>query len=444
MKLASYNIRGLGSKIKKREIRELIQKQMIDLCLIQETKMENFSDSDLRSIWGSEKFDFARKQAEGRLGGIISIWNPMIFSSLSQWDIPGALIVNGKWMSNNLLGCIINVYAFQILSDRELLWDSLGMVIRQNCDSCICIAGDFNTIRYDFERVGRGLQFSYRDILAFDNFIRANDLVEIRLQGRNFTWYQPNGQCKTKLNRFLVNEKWLEVWPHSKANGLQWSISDHCPILLETKWVDWGPKPFCFLNAWTSHKDFEKVVKESWDRSGIFGWKSFVFKEKLKKLKGDLKKWNSSTFGLIEVNIKNLKDEIQTWDAIDDSFGLEEGELIKRNKAATNLILQLKNRDSILSQKSRARWLADGDVNSIFFHKVIKGRRLKNEISGLWNNNRWIDDPTEVKNMVKAFFQAQFQSSPRVRPLLPKNFVQKKIPDNYREWLDSPFHRGGD
>ncbi|XP_057792009.1 uncharacterized protein LOC131008911 [Salvia miltiorrhiza] len=263
MKMVSYNIRGLGSKIKKRELRELLQKQKIDFCFIQETKMENFSNCDLKGIWGSDCFDFARRQAEGRSGGILSIWNPALFSKSSHWDLPGALIVNGKWISENLNGCLINIYAPQCFNARETLWDSLGVVVRQNRDSSICIAGDFNSIRYESERVGRGTQFSTRDLNAFDNFIRANDLTEIRLQGRSFTWYQPNGQCKTKLDRFLVNEKWLDQWPHSKVRGLQRTISDHCPILLETKAVDWGPKPFRFINAWTSHKDFEKVVHDS-------------------------------------------------------------------------------------------------------------------------------------------------------------------------------------
>ncbi|XP_057779792.1 uncharacterized protein LOC130998391 [Salvia miltiorrhiza] len=209
--MVSYNIRGLGSKIKKREVRELIQKQKIDFCFLQETKMENINEFDLKSIWGTDSVGFARRQADGRSGGILSMWNPAIFSSSSQWDISGALIVNGRWAAGNINGCFINVYAPQNLIDKEALWDYLGGVVCQNRVSPICIAGDFNSIRFGNERVGRGSQFSTRDMQAFDNFIRANDLVEIRLQGRTFTWYQPNGQCKSKLDRFLVNDKWLEV-----------------------------------------------------------------------------------------------------------------------------------------------------------------------------------------------------------------------------------------
>ncbi|XP_057808850.1 uncharacterized protein LOC131023324 [Salvia miltiorrhiza] len=293
MKALSYNIRGLGSKIKKREIREIIQKQEIDVVFLQETKMGQLSEPDLKSIWGTEAVEFANRQAEGRSGGILTLWNPAKFSCSSQWNGEGALFVNGIWLSGNFPCVLINVYASQMLKDREELWDRIGLVVKQNRDSCVCVAGDFNSVRTESDRVGRGTQFSSRDIQVFDNFIRGNELEEIRLQGRKFTWYQPQGLCKTKLDRFMVNDKWVSIWPNSKARGLPRSVLDHCPILMETKVVDWGPKPFRFINAWMNHPNFDKIVEDSWQKSGISGWSCFVFKEKLKRLKEDLKRWNS-------------------------------------------------------------------------------------------------------------------------------------------------------
>ncbi|XP_057793237.1 uncharacterized protein LOC131009849 [Salvia miltiorrhiza] len=232
-------------------------------------------------------------KAEGRPGGILTVWNPSRFACSSHWDIPGALIVNGRWNP-----------------DREELWNSIGLVVDQNRESCVCIGGDFNSVRSRSERMGRGSHFSARDIQSFDCFIRGNGLVDVRLQGRNFTWYQPQGLCKSKLDRFLVNEKWVSVEPQTKVRGLHRTVSDHCPILLETNYVDWGPKPFRFINAWVNHPDFERVVRESWNRNDFSGWKCYVFKEKLKRLKEDLKKWNKESFGSIDQNLEKLKTEI--------------------------------------------------------------------------------------------------------------------------------------
>ncbi|XP_057803588.1 uncharacterized protein LOC131018916 [Salvia miltiorrhiza] len=294
--------------------------------------MGKINDTDLKLIWGSDNVGVAERQADG-----------------------------------NVDCCLVNIYAPQSFSDGVVLWDQISLVVEQNKDLCVCVVGDFNSIRNGSERVGRGSQFQFTDVQSFDSFIRNNNLVELPLQDRKFTWYQPQGQCKTKLDRFLVNDKWLDYWSHSKVRGLQRSVSDHVPILLETKAVFWGPKPFRFLNAWTNHQSFEQVVRESWQKSGITGWSCYVFKEKMKRLKEDLRKWNKSTFGHVEENVIQLKDQIMKWDAIDDALGLDEEEAIKRNEAEADLIIQLNNRDSLLAQKSRVRWIKEEDVNSSVF-----------------------------------------------------------------------------
>lgn len=40
MKLISYNIRGLGGKVKKKEIQKLVREQKPNMLCVQETKME--------------------------------------------------------------------------------------------------------------------------------------------------------------------------------------------------------------------------------------------------------------------------------------------------------------------------------------------------------------------------------------------------------------------
>ncbi|KAL8503366.1 hypothetical protein ACS0TY_022197 [Phlomoides rotata] len=61
---------------------------------------------------------------------------------------------------------------------------------------------------------------------------------------RSFTWYRSDGMCKSRIDRAMINSKW-----------------------------------------------------NSYD---INGWGGYVLKEKLKKLKGDLKQWNNEVFGTLE------------------------------------------------------------------------------------------------------------------------------------------------
>lgn len=169
MKLLSYNIRGLGSRIKKEEIRELVRRHNFAFCCIQESKLEHCDDLICRALWGNGNFGWIARDAVGRSGGIISIWNSDLFSCLSAWHMEGAIIVNGLWGSNRIQCCVINVYAPCDLSVKRDLWDRLGCIVSQYSDSCLCIAGDFNAVRRASERAGRGSAVNRREISEFDN-----------------------------------------------------------------------------------------------------------------------------------------------------------------------------------------------------------------------------------------------------------------------------------
>lgn len=91
-----------------------------------------------------------------------------------------------------------------------------------------------------------------------------------------------------------------------------------------------------------------------WREEGIVGWVSYVFKEKLKRLKETLKGWNKSQFGMIDRKIDSLQEEIHSLDLKDDSLGLTEEEAIKRSEVAVQLLLQLNNRKYMLAQKAKS------------------------------------------------------------------------------------------
>lgn len=57
------------------------------------------------------------------------------------------------------------------------------------------------------------------DIEAFDNFVRDNNLFDLPLHGRSFTCYKPDGSCKSRIDRMLVNYMWFSSWPNSSLKG---------------------------------------------------------------------------------------------------------------------------------------------------------------------------------------------------------------------------------
>ena len=133
---------------------------------------------------------------------------------------------------------------------------------------------------------------------------------------RKFTWFRPDGTARSKLDRFLVSPKWIAKWPRSTQFVLDRNFSDHCPILLRYKYVDWGPKSFKILDCWFLDSSFRLVVQECWASNQQWGWGGYVLKEKIKSLKQWLKVWNKEQFGhtlkkvkKIEANLNKLEEE---------------------------------------------------------------------------------------------------------------------------------------
>lgn len=170
---------------------------------------------------------------------MISVWNSDKFLVSSQWYMEGAVVVNGVWVENDTTCCIVNVYAPCLADAKRDLWDRIEMVVSQNSDVCTCVIGDFNSIAGEGERVGIAEFSSRMEICAFIDFIRNSGLLDLDIHGRKFTWYRANGTCKIRIDRAMINDKWLEKWPCSFLRGLPRTVSDHCAIVVDTKSTEW-------------------------------------------------------------------------------------------------------------------------------------------------------------------------------------------------------------
>lgn len=439
MKIGSMNVRGLGCDAKKDDVAIFLMKNNLDFCCLQETKMASFSDHDGRRIWKDKDFGWCAEGAVGRSGGILTCWDARKFTCLSAWNLGGAVIINGWWEATREEIYIINVYAPCCRDGKRRLWDSLGLVLSQSSRVAACLIGDFNSILDSGERSGSGWRMSSREISEFKNFVEENSLQDLGLQGRKYTWYRSNGKCKSRIDRALINDKWAETWSNSGLRGLPRTISDHCAIIMQTKHEDWGAKPFRFVNAWLSHPQFREVVEKSWREGGLAGWGGYVVKEKLKRLKEDLKRWNRDHFGHIDNKIQAVREEIQKLDECDDKEELSDEGAARRREASAQLILHMNNRRSLLAQKARIRWLREGDVNSKIFHKAIQQRRVANGITGLEVDGLWCEEPLAVKAAIKGFFKSQFGKKEANMVEMPTDLFESRLDEAEGELLTREF-----
>eukprot|EP00256_Glycine_max_P032671 XP_006577560.1 uncharacterized protein LOC102665607 [Glycine max] len=243
------------------------------------------------------------------------------------------------------------------------------------------------------------------------------NLIDPPLHGNKFTYFCSDGIAASRLDRFLVSDGIMNLWQEKGQRVGKRDIYDHCPIWLECSNLNWGPKPFRFNNCWLEHDDFKSFIVEEWKKIQITGRKAYVIKEKLKIIRESLKKWNKEVFGWLDLNIENIVAEMNKLDR-----GIEEGcnlnEVVKKKEAKALFWQQLMMKESLLKQKSRLRWIKEGDYNTKFFHSCLQDRRRKNQILSLQVEGRCVEQVGEVKMEVRRFFEEGFKEASFSRPVL--------------------------
>nr|GEZ81811.1 RNA-directed DNA polymerase, eukaryota [Tanacetum cinerariifolium] len=99
-----------------------------------------------------------------------------------------------------------------------------------NFDAIVSQSLDFNEVRRTEERWGS--TFNVYGARDFNQFITSFGLVEVQFEGYSYTWAHPSAYKMSKLDRFLVSDGFLSLFPHTSAVCLDRHLSDHRPILL--------------------------------------------------------------------------------------------------------------------------------------------------------------------------------------------------------------------
>ncbi|KAH1238295.1 Transposon TX1 uncharacterized protein [Glycine max] len=314
---------------------------------------------------------------------------------------------------------VVNIYAPCDLAGKRLMWDDLKQMRASKPPGIWCFMGDFNSIRNQDERFS--LSQSRADPLSiseFNSWIAEMELQEIKCIGSTYTWIRPNARVKSRLDRFLVSDQWLLSWPDSSHYTLPRDFSDHCPIILQTKKVDWGPKPFRVADWWLHQKGYQRVVREAWRADQQPGWGGILLKNKLRMLKLSIKQWSKEFGNISSKEIHRIQQKLNAVEDIAATRPLSEEEINNRHSLQQQLWEVSTAYESLLRQKSRSRWLQEGDNNTAYFHKVINSRRNYNSIQGILIEGRWVQQPEEVKAEAVKFFLKRFSEQNCYRPTL--------------------------
>jgi len=111
MKIVSWNVRGLGSVEKRREVCNLVREKQPFLLCVQETKLSVVDATVCKSIWGDVHADFSFQSSVGASGGIVTMWDVQEVEVWSSMSFNHVLVVLGRFVKSGEEFVLFNVYA---------------------------------------------------------------------------------------------------------------------------------------------------------------------------------------------------------------------------------------------------------------------------------------------------------------------------------------------
>ncbi|GAU35182.1 hypothetical protein TSUD_319920 [Trifolium subterraneum] len=304
------------------------------------------------------------------------------------------------------------VYASPREQERGETWNKLRQ-LAANINESWLMVGDFNEIASPEEKKG-GVQVDIKKCQQFNSWIYECNLLEVTTAASKFTWRGPKWNERNrifkKLDRILCNINWRLKYHEGFAKVLPRVQSDHHPIIV---FIEGEPnigrdRPFRFEAAWFCHEKFHSFLKDKWGEE-----RELI--HQLYNLTPHLKEWNKDTFDNI---FKRKKELLARLNVIQRSANYGYSSFLDslEKELQEQLAVTLYQEECLWFQKSRGRWIADGDRNTKYYHSKTIVRRRRNKIISLRNEEgEWVDEQDSLRNMVRTFYTNLYKEDQPIR-----------------------------
>ncbi|XP_074277992.1 uncharacterized protein LOC141601597 [Silene latifolia] len=357
-----WNIRGLNSPSKQISIKNFLHHHQIRLFGLLETKVKPLSLKTVKNNLCNSWCITTNTQFH-KGGRVWILWNPTTFTvQILQYNAQFIHLLAMDLEPRSQFSLTM-VYAFNGTQERKELWNKLCQIKNQTQG-----LGDHNT---------------EEEIEDFTTCVDECEVLDCPASGSLFTWCNkqgPSTRVYSRLDRVLVNQRWLLDHPQAYAHFYCEGTFDHTPCVVQNQ-CDGHKKrrSFKYFNMWSQSIDFKDCVQEHWSKNWP-GTKMYNLVHKFKYLKGPLKNLNKNDFHDVENNAARARMYLES---IQEKLRLEpqNPKLIQMEIEAASSVRFLEDACyDFLVQKSKVTWVDKGDSNTRYFHSVIKTRQVRSKV----------------------------------------------------------------
>ena len=417
-----WNIRGLNSLSRQRFLRSWMgkNKPIIGGVLETHVSVEN-AQQVFNGAFPGWRGEMNYEYVEN--GRIWVVWDPAVsviclFKS-AQIMLCGVYVPETKENFS-----VAFVYAFNNQVQRRELWQDIQNISRSSPArySPLMLVGDFNQILYAAEHYSvRPHSLPLAGMSDFHDCLVESELQDMPSRGAFFTWYNErvDDPIVRKLDRVLVNDHWCAAFPESLSVFDPPGDSDHSPCLVySSSLVERSKKAFKYFSFLSTHRRFQDVIKEAWQVEVGVGSNLFIFAQRMRVVKAACKKLNREGFGNIQ---QRTKESLEKLELIQDAMMTTPSDRLFREEfvARKEWTFFAKAQESFYRQKSRIRWMKDGDGNTSFFFKSVIANQGRNCINLLRDDDgERIQNVEQIKEMLVSYYQNLLGSeNERVSPM---------------------------
>ncbi|KAL6549238.1 hypothetical protein OROHE_009083 [Orobanche hederae] len=403
-----WNARGLGIPRAFHELRRLLAEHSPEIVFICETKLKSYQCSSWRNYFGYNGMIVV--EAHGKSGGLLLLWKDVIDISIRSYN-------------QGHIDCVINAdpikwrftgfYGNPDVNHRGQSWELLRCLSKEtgHGTEAWLVGGDFNEILRQSEKVG-GRCRNLGQIEAFRQVVEECGLTDFFQDDASFTWSNKRSdgkEIRARLDRYLMNMKWLELFSNSNVTTLDFYGSDHQALLLTMEAGDQvrlqkGRKRFHFEQKWFLDKNFIHDFLVQWlNLPNVSSLPS-----KLDQSKHFLRYWAGTRFNRLGKKLKELRFERVKWLQRDPDKVCQ----LTVKRLSDEIERTAEMEEVHWKQRSRTNWLGLGDRNTKYFHKHASDRRRKNTITGLFDDyNNWQNEESKIVEVVETYFDKLFTST---------------------------------
>lgn len=401
--LICWNVCGLNNPAKRKAIKEFIGTVKINIACLQETKLDVIDKYIVMQCLGLSFDGFAYVPSEETRGGILLAWESTVVdvvgvqsdtNFLTGWVQPKG---SAPWWISVVYGPQGDELKSKFLEDMSAR--------RVGCPGAWMILGDFNMILRASEKSNSNLNRGMMN--KFRHFVDEHELKELYMHGRRFMWSNEREvPTLTKIDRVLVSVDWELDHTDSLLQALSSGVSDHAPLHLTTSAPFFHKKRFRFEMSWLKLEGFEDLVREAWVCDERITDPFKRLDAKLHSTATALQAWGQRKTGNIKLQMAVANWIVFRFDKVMESRQLTELERWLRNTLKLSLLGLASLQRTIDRQRSRFRWLREGDANTKFFQAFANGRRAKNFIPLVKHGDEVVTNPDRMEEVFSEAYQA--------------------------------------